>query len=254
MYDEDDEENFESQGQIVLHTGSGDEESSPSGTDESEDAAIASDDEQDLHAELDDIRNDNDLPRGADEGFISKEDGELALEGDSRRHGALTRRRPRKPQGLGLIASSLLADGKGTSYTEAYDNPLLDMFADDGTAGRVTSSPRTKLREPVLDSRHPRKRYSIITTTSHGYDSSEASDSNNDGVGVTEGALDTPATTRIDSSDDSEDDDFEPSDNAAIEEGESDKENATPGSPASTDIDVSISNITVRLRSTDYVH
>ncbi|KAI4249623.1 MAG: hypothetical protein L6R40_000412 [Gallowayella cf. fulva] len=242
--DEDDEENFESQGQIVLHTGSGDEESSPSGTDESEDAAIASDDEQDLHAELDDIRNDNDLPRGADEGFISKEDGELALEGDSRRHGALTRRRPRKPQGLGLIASSLLADGKGTSYTEAYDNPLLDMFADDGTAGRVTSSPRTKLREPVLDSRHPRKRYSIITTTSHGYDSSEASDSNNDGVGVTEGALDTPATTRIDSSDDSEDDDFEPSDNAAIEEGESDKENATPGSPASTDIDVSISNIT----------
>ncbi|KAL8769129.1 MAG: hypothetical protein Q9209_004763 [Squamulea sp. 1 TL-2023] len=237
-YDEDDEEDFEAHSQLVVHTDPGDEESSQAGSDGSENAVIASDDDEELDAELDDIRSELD-PSSVEIEEAHTDDGSLAhtVRGDSERLGAHSRRRPRKAQGLGLIASSLLMDENGKPYPETYDNPLLDMFADDESIGRAASRARIEPGEPASDIRKHRRHRSGAKGKIHKADTRRSSGASGKNVHFNEPEFDTPATVRLESSDDSEDDDFEPDDDARLEEDGSDKENATPGSQASTDVD-----------------
>ncbi|KAL8654489.1 MAG: hypothetical protein Q9226_003421 [Calogaya cf. arnoldii] len=217
-YDEDDEEDFEADSQIVVHSGSKDESSSPSGSDDSEGSAIASDEEEDLLT-----------------GLIA-EDEEAGV--DTQQLSALSTRRPRKARGLGLITSSLLVDENGKPYPETYDNPLLDMFADDESVERAASPECKKPGGPGPASRQRRSRrhHPGVETSTPSMGSGKSPGENGKIVPVHESEFDTPATVRLESSDDSGDDDFEPSDDIGMAEEESDKENATPGSQASTDI------------------
>ncbi|KAL8850515.1 MAG: hypothetical protein Q9221_004563 [Calogaya cf. arnoldii] len=218
-YDEDDEQDFGADSQIVVHSGSKDELSSQSGSDDSEGSAIAPDEEEDLLAEL------------------VAEDEEAGV--DRQQLGALSTRRPRKPRGLGLITSSLLVDENGKPYPETYDNPLLDMFADGESVERAASPEREKLGGPGPASRQRRSRrhHPGVETSIPGTGNGKSPGENGKSIPIHESEFDTPATVRLESSDDSGDDDFEPSDHIGMAEEESDKENATPGSQASTDID-----------------
>ncbi|KAL8777718.1 MAG: hypothetical protein Q9213_007733 [Squamulea squamosa] len=237
-YDEDGSEDFEAHSQLVVHNDPGDEDSSQAASDGTENAVNALDDDEELHAELDDIRNDPN-PSSVEGEEARVDDGSLArvVGGDSERLSAPSRRRPQKSRGLGLIPSSLLMDENGIPYPETYDNPLLDMFADDESVGRAASRARMESGELGSDIRKHRRHRSRAKGKIHKADSRRSSGVSGQSVHFNEQELDTPATIRLESSDDSGDDDFEPSDDAGLEENESDKENATPGSQASTDVD-----------------
>ncbi|KAI4094581.1 MAG: hypothetical protein LQ339_007456 [Xanthoria mediterranea] len=241
-YDEDDEGDFEAYSQLVVRSGDGNNSSSVSGSDDSEDSVIASDDDddddddEDLHAELNDIRHD------LDAAIVEDEEAHipnrlLAPAGpESQQLGALSTRRPRKAQGLGLVTSSLLVDEDGKPYPETYDNPLLDMFADDESVGRAASPEDMEPVEPGPAPRqHERHPPGDVTRTSS-TGSGKSPGKNGKSVRSHESERDTRVTVRLESSDDSEDDDFEPSDSSIVED-ESDKENITPGSQAGTDND-----------------
>ncbi|KAL8915804.1 MAG: hypothetical protein Q9172_006654 [Xanthocarpia lactea] len=237
-YDEDDEEDFEAHSQLVVHTDSGNEVSSQSGSDDTEDAASSSDDEEDLDAELNDISNDFDPSILEDEeAHILNRPSAPTVEGDSEHLGALSRRRPRTARGLGLIASSFLVDENGTPYPGTYDNPLLDMFADDEPVGRSASPERTEPGESGPESRRYRRDRPETKNTTQSGASTRPPRRNGRNARDREPEPETPATVRLESSDDSGDDDFELSDNTGIAEDDSDKENATPGSQGSTEVD-----------------
>ncbi|KAL8859104.1 MAG: hypothetical protein Q9178_004367 [Gyalolechia marmorata] len=237
-YDEDDEEDFEAHSQLVMHTDLSNEVSSQSGSDDTEDAASASDDEEDLDAELNDIRNDFDPSILEDEeAHILNRPSAPTVGGDSEQLGTLSRRRPRKARGLGLIASSFLVDENGTPYPETYDNPLLDMFADDEPVGRAASPERTEPGESVPESRRYRRDRPETKYTTQSGASTRPPRRNGRNARDRKPEPETPATVRLESSDDSGDDDFELSDDSGIAEDDSDKENATPGSQASTEVD-----------------
>ncbi|KAL8802792.1 MAG: hypothetical protein Q9200_006459 [Gallowayella weberi] len=233
-YDEDDDEEFEAQRQVVVHSDLESEKGSLSGSDDSEDAVNASDEEEDLQAELEDMRNDLDSSNEEMQGQVTIGGSEPAEESALL---TLRRRRTHKAQGLGLIASSILADENGTPYPETYNNPLLDIFADDESAESRVSSSGRKRREPAPGSIRPPKRTWRITNEAQRDVSREVPDTDINSVGTHDPEFATPATVRMETSDDSEDDDFEPPDHASIGENGSDKENATPGSQASTDTD-----------------
>ena len=243
-YDEDDEGDFEADSQLVVHSGDGNSSSSVSGSDDSEDSVIASDDDEDegLHAELNDIRHDLNAAIVEDE-EAQIPNRPLAPAGpESQQLGALSTRRPRKAQGLGLVTSSLLVDEDGKPYPETYDNPLLDMFADDESVGRAASPEDMEPVEPGpaprQHERHPPEDITRTSSTGSGKSPGE----NGKSVRSHESERDTPVTVRLESSDDSGDDDFEPSVTSIVED-ESDKENMTPGSQAGTDNDVSYSHV-----------
>ncbi|KAL8808187.1 MAG: hypothetical protein Q9182_000251 [Xanthomendoza sp. 2 TL-2023] len=233
-YDEDDEDQFDAQRQLVVHDDLESEKGSLSGSDDSEDSFIASDEEEDLHAELKDMRNDLDSSNAELQGQVTIGGSESAEERGLR---TLRRRRTHKAQGLGLIPSSILADENGTPYPKTYNNPLLDIFADDESAGSGFSSLGGERREPAPDSIRPPKRSWRIRSRSQRDGDREAPDINSNNVGSHELELATPATVCMEPSDGSEDDDFEPPDHAGIGQNGSDKENATPHSQASTDTD-----------------
>ena len=227
-----------------MHTDLGNEVSSQSGSDDTEDAASASDDGEDLDAELNDIRNDFDPSILEDEeAHILNRPSAPAVGGDSEQLGTLSRRRPRKARGLGLIASSFLVDENGTPYPERYDNPLLDMFADDEPVGRAASPERTELGESGPESRRYRRNRPEIKNTTQSGASTRPPGRNGRNARDRKPEPETPATVRLESSDDSRDDDFELSDDTGVAEDDSDKENATPGSQTSTEVDVSRSNV-----------
>ncbi|KAI4231155.1 MAG: hypothetical protein LQ349_005793 [Xanthoria aureola] len=237
-YDEDDEGDFEADSQLVVRSGDGNNSSSVSGSDDSEDSVIASDDhdDEDLHAELNDIRHDLDAAIVEDEEAHIPNQPLAPAGPESQQLGALSTRRPRKAQGLGLVTSSLLVDEDGKPYPETYDNPLLDMFADDESVGRAASPDDMEPVEPGPAPRqHERHPPGDVTRTSS-TGSGKSPGENGKSVRSHESERDTPVTVRLESSDDSGDDDFEPSETSIVED-ESDKENITPGSQAGTDND-----------------
>ncbi|KAL8671264.1 MAG: hypothetical protein Q9168_004233 [Polycauliona sp. 1 TL-2023] len=237
-YDEDDEQDFEAESQLVVHPGLGDELNSLSESEDSEFSVNASDDEEDLRAELTDIRHDHDVPIVEDEetDTPSRSSG-FAGKVDSQQLDAPSTRRSRKVHGLGLSASTFLIDENGRPYPETYDNPLLDMFADDESVGWAASLEHAEPEEAVPTSRqHPRHRSAIVTRI-HRPSSEKSPAKNGNKRCLHESELDTPVTVRLGSSDDSGDDDFKPSDDLSMIEEESDKENITPNSQTNTNID-----------------
>ena len=222
---------MEANSQLVVRSGGGDDSSSLSRSDGSEGSVGASDGDEDLHDELNDIRHD--LSRS-----LSPAGGAKAQPLHT-----ISKHRPRKAQGLGITAPSLLVDEHGEPYPETYDNPLLDMFADDESVGRAASPEHIRLSGPDLASKHYRRYRPAVASRTSSTSSGDTSGVNVRRVRTQSPGTDTPATAGLESSDDSEDDDFEPSDNITMWEDESNKENATPDSQADTDVDVGSSHV-----------
>ncbi|KAL9601266.1 MAG: hypothetical protein Q9219_002671 [cf. Caloplaca sp. 3 TL-2023] len=207
--DNSDDEDYESQRQIVVHPGFEGEEGSAAGSDRNGDNSTGSEDESDLDVELDDILRDK-VPDANGDRYV---------------HSTTERRRP-LPTGLGLklqqLAYSVLRDENGVPFPEKYQNPRIDTAKDWGLAGK---SSKTAIR-PGQGASSKRKRQ---------VDDSESSpDGNSKSVHFNEAELTTPATTRLEPSDDSgDDDDFKPADDSNSDTdhtADSEKENAKPGS------------------------
>ncbi|KAL8986308.1 MAG: hypothetical protein Q9205_000194 [Flavoplaca limonia] len=228
-YDEDhedeEEEDLEANSQFVVRSGVGDDSSSLSRSDGSEGSVEASDGDEDLHDELNDIRHD--LSRSPSPAGGAK----------AQPLHTISKCRPRKAQGLGITAPSLLVDEHGEPYPETYYNPLLDMFADDDSVGRAASPEHIRSSGPDPASKHYRRYRPAVASRTSSTGSGDTSGVNVRRVRTQSPGTDTPATAGLESSDDSEDDDFEPSDNITMWEDESNKENATPDSQADTDVD-----------------
>ncbi|KAL9000968.1 MAG: hypothetical protein Q9169_000452 [Polycauliona sp. 2 TL-2023] len=237
-YDEDKGDDLEADSQLVVRSGLENVFNSLSENESSGNSVNGSDDDEDLHAELNDIRHDLDPGIMEDEGTHtpsrpSDHTGEI----NSQQHDALSTRHSRKLHGLGLKPSSLLMDENGRPYPETYDNPLLDMFADDELVGRAALPEYVELGEAIPASRPQPKHHTGVTTRKCSTRSGRSLGKQENTVRIHEPELDTPATVRLGSSDDSGDDDFEPSDDLSMVDEESDKENAVPKSQASTTID-----------------
>ncbi|KAL8731849.1 MAG: hypothetical protein Q9166_003133 [cf. Caloplaca sp. 2 TL-2023] len=236
---EDDEGDFEAQRQVVVPTGLGTGEGSLSESDSSEDAVIASDDEEDLNAELVGILNDLDPSIDGIKNPHGPNGCSASLVRDDSVHlDTVARRRPEHAKGLGISGSSLLIDENGTRFPERYDNPLLDAFADDESDRKASSSTQTTQGGRILRSKRRQKDRSRIASSAQDEDKRGAHGMDKRTLQIDKAELDTPATVPLGSSDNSDDADFEPSHDAGVDTDESDKENATPGSEISTDIDV----------------
>ncbi|KAL8699016.1 MAG: hypothetical protein Q9201_006239 [Fulgogasparrea decipioides] len=234
VYDEDDD-SFESQHQrqVVVHNDLDNEAGSLSDSDYSEDEAITPEDEAELAAELEGIRNDQ-ISAIEDNGQAYITDGSRPPTSGATL-GSVKKRRPRRVCGLGLRASSLLVDENGVPYPEKYNNPLLDMFADDEPIQEAARFSRTKNEAAVTSSKQHRHRHSNNVDKTRGNDATKGSKAKGKSVRFEEAEFATPATIRLEQRDDSDDDDFEPFDGAMGEVDESDKENATPGTRISSD-------------------
>ncbi|KAL8950271.1 MAG: hypothetical protein Q9222_003675, partial [Ikaeria aurantiellina] len=203
-FDQDDEaEDYNTQRQVVIHAGFDGEDNSSAQSDYSEDRIPTPDDEEDLNAELDDIRNDaSTTNRGSDLDSSSIQNLNLTTNTQSKRLNTIGRRRPLRAKGLGLRAPGLMVEGTDDLDHNGHENTTVTITSNDELAHEPRTSARTKRKEitPISSSKSVR---------------------------FEDGEHATPATIRLPSSEDSEDDDFEPQDG---ETDESDKENATPGS------------------------
>ncbi|KAL8970455.1 MAG: hypothetical protein Q9183_001514 [Haloplaca sp. 2 TL-2023] len=222
-YDNDEYDYDESQRQLVLPDGLGDEDSGADSSHSSDEAPVT-EDEEGLDAELNDIQNDSGL-----DGVRSSREPSPPAE-------SLTvgRRRSKRVQGLGIRARSLLVDENGNPYPGEYHNPLLDMFADDEPVQEPASSDRVS---------NPKSTSKSERSSKAGFDSGPKDTnalvsrniySTGKSVRFDDAEVATPATMRLETAEDSGDDDFEQSEGSGKEVDESDKENAAPGARISS--------------------
>ena len=215
--------------QITFHAGFGNQNNSLSGSESSEDEAFEirnddvdeniNDEVKDLQADLVDYFQEYNAPRDGVEMTESFNEGSLQ---------SRTRSKRQKKNGLGLEGSAFLTDEYGRPYPTEYYNPLLDIFDSDDRTMAVTSNiktapERTQGGDSPTAGIHGNK---ILPPQSGSRQSSSASTKN---VRFDDPKISTPATIlQFNSADNSDDSDFEPSEDlGAILEG-SDKENATP--------------------------
>ncbi|KAL8942037.1 MAG: hypothetical protein Q9216_001890 [Gyalolechia sp. 2 TL-2023] len=205
--DEDDEDNGgdEAQRQIVVHPDFEDDEASVADSDYCGDEGNVSENEEDLRTELNEVQKEADSANAK----VTMDDG------------APVHRQP-IATGLGLRAPGFLLDENRNIHSAESNNPLLQ---DQERSGDTSSSAPTKRRRlntnPKSSSRGRPK-------TAGG---ARKIGANNKSVRFDELELATPATFRLGSSDDSENDEpFTPGDDTASsadDSDESDKENAT---------------------------
>ncbi len=225
-YDEEDDLDTEEPNndrQIVVRTGFGNADDVTTGDESDDEEDFTPDDEEDdLDAELGDLQNDLNVAADADDS-ISQEDVQ------SQR---ITRSR-RSPKGLGLLK---LLDDDGRPFTGKYNNPLLDLYAQDeapsshsririrkrgGTDLTQSSSEHIKgiLRDSSASPQRVTRRDSAGSNRSVRFENAEPA---------------TPATIR-------ESEDSEDADGGNCELGEvneSDKENAEPQTDETESSDV----------------
>lgn len=202
-------------------------------SDYNSDEAVTSEGEEGLNAELKDIQEDLGLT-------IADDEQAYTINGRSPPTAGATpeRRRSSRVKGLGLRASSLLVDETGIPYPGEYHNPLLDMFADDEPVQEASSSVRRKSMRPSAGSEnHPEHRSKVAGRTPSD-DAGRKTRTSGKSVRFDEVELPTPATIRLEASDDCDGDDFQQFVDADGEMDESDKENATPGPWLSSTRDV----------------
>ncbi|KAL8830912.1 MAG: hypothetical protein Q9170_005514 [Blastenia crenularia] len=223
--DEDDDADYGAQRQVTVHSGFEDDEGSMAGSDYNGAESIASEDEEDLRAELDDIQNDSESAAEDSAGHIN---GTVML-------------RKARATGLGLQTSSFLVDEHGIPYPQEYNNPLLDM-AEDGEPVKE-GPPPARRRRPAAGMKSRQKSRSKSIRKTHGDGSGGDLGTKGKSVRFKEAELTTPATIRLELSDDSgNDDDFEPIDDASSDTehtADSEKENTRPGSQRFIKIDAS---------------
>lgn len=216
-YDEEDEFDTEEPNtdrQVILRAGFNDADEATAGdkSDDEEDFDPDDDEVNDLGAELEDLQNDFDGGADADEGI--------------NQHGfqsQRTTRSRRSPKGLGLLQ---MLDDNGHEFAGQYNNPLLDLYAQDEAP---SSQPEIRVRKrgtSHLIQNSPENIKSILRDSS----ASPQRVSRRDSTGsnrtvrfeIAEPA--TPATIReSEDAEDTDDGDFE-----AGETDESDKENSQP--------------------------
>lgn len=212
-YDEEGEDSSEevNDRQIVLRAGldGADEAVAGDESDGEEDYVPDDDEDDDVSAELEDLRED--LHDGA-----TDDDGVTFGMKGGKLPSITTRKSRRSPRGLGLLQ---LLDEKGRPYAGRYSNPLLDQYDNEepileitkrGTA-RLAQGARRSARNGVLDS-----------SASPEHVGRRSSTGSNKSVRFEDDDLATPATVQ-DSRDSEEDDDLEPG-----EVNGSDKENTEP--------------------------
>ena len=225
-----DEQDRVSGRQIVVRAGFYDADQTMAGDgSDNDDEDFAPDDEEDedLHAELNDLQRDS---KAVDE----REGDDSTARDDQGKHEAKAWSR-RAAKGLGLLA---LVDESGRPFPGEYENPLLDKYNQDEPTPRV----------PVLRVRKRRSAKVAQTNGEHasrGAQDSSASSArisrrsstgSNKSVRFDDAEVETPATVRdFDGSDEDDDSDFN---DAGVNE--SDKENAEPRADESDTSDVSM--------------
>ncbi|KAL8647672.1 MAG: hypothetical protein Q9210_005411, partial [Variospora velana] len=226
-YDDDEDEDYEAQRQVVVHTGAEEGEDSEVDSDYSEDESSASESGGDLNSERDDVRNSSDS--------TDRENApDAAKNATSSQLDRISKQRQPRPTGLGLRPSKTTADGHGNPFSHTSNARLLEMLQNDESAEEPGSSAPKKRRRlnPDVeknDRHHPK------TTRTVGIDgSARTAGGKRRSVRFDEAELPTPPTVRLGSSGRSQDEeDFKPDSDARSktdDTDESDKENATPGS------------------------
>ncbi|KAL8713307.1 MAG: hypothetical protein Q9220_002506 [cf. Caloplaca sp. 1 TL-2023] len=212
-YDQDDEaEDNHSQRQIVVHAGFENEDISSAQSGYTEDRALPPDDEEDLDAELGDIRDDANVVNGGDDQDSSSVwVSSVATDALSSQSNTIERRRPLRARGLGLRASGLTKDEIRIPSHNVHETATATMSSNSGSAHELRTPARTKRKEVTPISSSKSVRFEDVEQA-------------------------TPATIRLESSEDSDDDDFQPPDGSEGETDGSDKENATPRSRVKTNI------------------
>jgi len=230
MYDDpadDSNENIYDDRQVIVHAGFEDSDADPNENDDdgaNEEYVTIGQEEEDLSAELEDIHQDLQDQSGAAAASVNH----------STRTGLRRSRRSQEAkQGLGLQGPELLklTDENGRSYPSGYNNPLLELYHQEGFA-RLNANARKRKRKSVQDhetihqSPKANGKEPAAIRPANRRESSASSKS----VRFEDNAITTPLTTILDAEDseDTEDEDFEPPAEGKDETDESDKENAEP--------------------------
>lgn len=222
--------------QVIVHAGSEKSNTASNGSEEGEadeEYVTVGQEEEDLSAELKDIHQDL-YDHSGGSGSNKHQEAEIAPVNDPARTGLRRSSRSQgAKQGLGLQGPELLKllDGNGRPYPSGYNNPLLELYHQEGSA-RPDANARKRKRKGVQghESIHqsPKAKFKIqgATRPSKRRESSTSSKS----VRFEDNSLTTPPTTILDAEDseDTEDEDFEPPAEGKHETDESDKENAQP--------------------------
>ncbi|KAI4129733.1 MAG: hypothetical protein LQ338_002117 [Usnochroma carphineum] len=228
-YDDEEDEEYEAQRQVVVHPDFNEE--SETHSDYSGDEGLASEDEGDLSDELNDIQND--LDSIEEEGSQSRhQDGqpEPTADGNSTHRNRVKRRRQARPAGLGLRASN------GAPYPQKSTNRLLEMLENSEPAEEPELSAPMKRRIRNMDGKRRQRGNPkpASTVQSNGSGKSASASGSGKSVRFDEAELATPATVRLNprtgSENDSDSEHFDEAGSASDKTDESDKENATPGS------------------------
>lgn len=246
-YDEDEHEDpdYKAQHQVVVHADFDNDKGSEEDSDYDGNAGLLSEDESSLNSELDDIRKDVDP---VDEGHadVDHHDGKLGVTADGIPNllDRVPRRRRLKPTGLGLRASSFSMDESENLFSQQSNNRLLEMLeGDDRAKEQQLPNPKKRRRlNPSPRKEHRKERPETTGAAVYNGRERTITDSRKS-VSFDEAKLPTPATVRLGSSEDTEnDDDYDGagSESGSDETDESDKENATPGSQKPVLIKVSV--------------
>lgn len=208
--------------QVIVRAGFDDADEATAGLEsDDEEDFVPDEDEEDLGAELEDLQNDLSAGADADHGGA-----------DSIQPQRTTRSR-RSPKGLGLLQ---LLDDNGRPFAGEYNNPLLDLYAQDEAPSSQRKIRARKRGTADLTRNFSGNIKSILRDSSASPQSVSRRDSagSNRSVRFENPELATPATIReSEDSEDADDGDFE-----LAEVGESDKENAEPQSEETESNDV----------------
>lgn len=238
--------------QVIVHAGFEDSDTAPNESEDDgadEDYVTVGQEEEDLSAELKDIHQDLHDQSGGN-GSSTHQEVEVAPVNDPARTGLRRSKRSQgAKQGLGLQGPELLklTDGNGRPYPSGYNNPLLELYNQEGSAQPDTNArkrKRTSFQDQDVVHQSPKAngKGPGATRPTNRRESSTSSKS----VRFEDDALTTPPTTILDAEDseDTEDDDFEPAADAKDETDESDKENAEP--KANGDVSSEVSPLSLK--------
>lgn len=220
--------------QAITHAGFEDSDTVPNESEDGadEDYVTIGQEEADLSAELEDIHQDLRDQSGRNES--NNLEAAVAPDNDSATTGLRRSKRSQGArQGLGLQGPELLklTDENGRPYPSGFNNLLLELYHQEGSA-RPDSNARKRKRRSVQghEASHQSPKANGkgpgATRPTNRRESSTSSKS----VRFEDNPLTTPPTTILDAEDseDTEDEDFEPPADGKDETDESDKENAEP--------------------------
>ncbi|KAL9013604.1 MAG: hypothetical protein Q9173_001721, partial [Seirophora scorigena] len=233
-YTDEENEDYEAQRQVVVHTGAEEGQESEADSDYIGDESSGSEN-GDLNSERDNIRKSAEsTDRETAQGEIYGGQPEAAKDANSSQLDRISRQRRPRPAGLGLRTSRITADENGNPSSHISNARLLEMLQNDESADEPESSApkkRRRLNPYVANNyrRHPKTARTIGIN-----DSAKNVRGKGRSVRFDETELPKPPAVRLEPGGGSKDEeDFEPDSGAGSEShdiDESDKENATPGS------------------------